>query len=74
MKLRVAYLMQAVFAVLVAVGMSFGASRAMASNEAVARTCPVRGVDYPYAACGYGCPGNRGYCGEDGICRCGYIP
>ena len=74
MKLRMAYLIQAVFAVLVAVGLSFGASRAMASNEAAASTCPVRGVDYPYSPCASGCPGGRGYCGEDGICQCGSIP
>jgi len=74
MKLRLAYLIQAVFAMLVAVGLSFGASRAMASQPAAMKTCPAMGYDYPYQPCGYGCYQNRGYCSESGICRCGYIP
>jgi hypothetical protein len=75
MRLRLAYLIQAVFAVLVAGALSFGASRAMASQPAMAAGyCPVEGYDYPYAPCGYGCYRNIGYCSESGICRCGYIP
>jgi hypothetical protein len=76
MKLRLTYLIQAVFAVLVAVGLSFGASRAMATQPAAAAvgTCPAMGYDYPYQPCGYGCYRNIGYCSESGICRCGQIP
>lgn len=75
MKLRFAYLFQATFAVLVAVALSFGASRAFASEQmAPARTCPIMGGDYYTPECGWGCPGEIGYCSEAGYCRCGYIP
>ncbi len=74
MKLRLAYLIQAVLAVLVAGGLSFGASRALASPQAAMATCPAEGYDYPYGPCGYGCYKNIGYCSESGICRCGQVP
>jgi len=73
MKLRLA--IQAVFAVLVAVGLSFGASRATASQPAAALTsCPAEGYDYYYYPCAYRCPGSQGYCSYSGQCRCGHIP
>ncbi len=74
MKLRMAYLMQAVFAVMVAVGLSFGASRVLASDGAALRTCPATGYDYAYSPCAIGCPGGRGYCDARGYCQCGDIP
>lgn len=74
MKVRMAYLIQAVFAVLVAVGLSFGASRALASGEAAASSCPAKGYEYPYSHCAIGCPGGRGYCDANGRCQCGDIP
>jgi hypothetical protein len=74
MKLRLTYLVQAVFAVLVAVGLSFGASRAMASEQTAMVSCPAIGEDYYYSPCAYRCPGNVGYCSYNGICRCGHIP
>jgi hypothetical protein len=74
MKLRLAYLAQAVFAVLVAVGLSFGASRAMASQPAAMVSCPAIGEDYYYQPCAYRCPGGIGYCSYSGQCRCGHIP
>ena len=76
MKLRLTYLVQAVFAVLVAVGLSFGASRAVASEQPAAAlvSCPAEGYDYYYYPCAYRCPGGQGYCSYSGQCRCGYIP
>lgn len=75
MKLRLAYLIQAVFAVLIAAGLSFGASRAVASQPAAAvGSCPAEGYDYPYYPCGQGCYRNIGYCSADGYCRCGQVP
>ena len=75
MRLRMAYLIQAVFAMLVAVGLSFGASRAMASEQAaVMASCPAEGYDYYYAPCANACPRRQGYCSYDGFCRCGNIP
>ena len=74
MKLRLTYLIQAVFAVLVAVGLSFGASRAMASESTAAGTCEALGYDYYDPSCAYSCPRNQGYCSYDGYCRCGNIP
>lgn len=74
MKHRMAYLIQAVFAVLVAAALSFGASRAMASEGVAARTCPIKGYDYPYAPCATGCPSGRGYCSANGYCQCGDLP
>jgi hypothetical protein len=75
MKIRMAYLIQAVFALVVAGALSFGASHAMASEQAAVKGfCPAEGYDYPYAPCGYGCYRNIGYCSESGVCRCGQIP
>ncbi|HEX8673728.1 MAG TPA: hypothetical protein VF710_17665 [Longimicrobium sp.] len=74
MRLRLAYLIQAVFAVLVAGALSFGASRAMASSEVALKTCPAKGYDYPYSPCATGCPTGRGYCSAGGICQCGDLP
>jgi hypothetical protein len=74
MRVRLAYLIQAVFAVLVAVGLSFGASRAMASTSGPPVYCEARGYDYIDSYCGSHCVNNIGYCGEDGFCRCGQIP
>ncbi len=75
MKLRLAHLIQAVFAMIVAVSLSFGVDRAFASAPAAAGGyCPAEGYDYPYAPCGYGCYRNIGYCSESGVCRCGQIP
>lgn len=75
MKFRLAYLIQAMFAVLVVAGLSFGASRAMASQPAaVAGNCPAEGYDYDYYPCGQGCYRNIGYCSWNGYCRCGFIP
>jgi hypothetical protein len=75
MKIRLTYLVQAVFAVLVAVGLSFGASRATATQTAASMaSCPAEGYDYYYAPCAYSCPGGQGYCSYSGQCRCGHIP
>lgn len=75
MKLRLTYLAQAVLGVLVAVGLSFGATRAMASGPAAAMvSCPAIGEDYYYQPCAYRCPGGIGYCSYSGQCRCGHIP
>jgi hypothetical protein len=75
MKLRMPYLIQAVFAMLVAVGLSFGASRAFASEStAAAGNCEALGYDYYTPECGDRCLGRVGYCSEGGFCRCGYIP
>jgi hypothetical protein len=75
MKFRLAYLIQAVFAVLVAGGLSFGASRAMASPQAAAAgNCPKEGYDYEYYPCGERCPWGIGYCASNGYCACGFIP
>lgn len=76
MKIRLAYLVQAVFAVLVAVGLSFGASRAMASPQPVtiAGSCEDMGYDYYAPECAYSCPRQQGYCAAGGNCRCGNIP
>jgi hypothetical protein len=55
--------------------MGFGASQAFGSPKtAELKTCPAKGFDYAYAACGVGCPGGRGYCSESGTCICGLIP
>ncbi|HEU4452755.1 MAG TPA: hypothetical protein VFR81_06830 [Longimicrobium sp.] len=70
-----AWLRRALLAVAAAGSLGFGATQALAGpQESAARTCPARGYEYPYASCGFGCPGGRGYCGADGICRCGLIP
>lgn len=74
MKIRMAHLIQAVFALVVAGALSFGASHAFASEEAVPGTCPATGVAYEYAPCGKGCPFFRGHCDATGTCRCGEIP
>lgn len=74
MKTRMAYLIQAVFAMFFAVALSFGASQAFASGETAAKTCPAMGYDYSDWDCGVGCPRGIGYCSEAGICRCGQIP
>jgi len=74
MKIRMAYLIQAVFALLVAGALSFGASRAFASGTTAVASCPDMGADYYTPECGYRCLGNVGYCAEGGYCRCGYIP
>lgn len=74
MKIRTAYLIQAVLAMIVAGALSFGASRAFASEKAVLLTCPATGAAYEYAPCGKGCPFSRGHCDATGTCRCGEIP
>jgi hypothetical protein len=74
MKIRMAYLIQAVFALVVAGALSFGASHAFASEEAALRTCPATGYDYPYSPCATGCAVRRGYCDANGNCQCGDIP
>ena len=74
MKIRLAYLVHAVYALVVAGSLSFGASRAFASEEVALRTCPAKGYEYAYASCGIGCPNGRGYCDANGTCRCGDIP
>jgi len=73
MKIRMAYLVQAVVALLVAGALSFGASHAFASEEAAVFTCPATGVAYEYAPCGKGCPFFRGHCDATGTCQCGEI-
>ena len=75
MKLRLTYLIQAVFAMIVAVSLSFGANRAFASAPVAAvGTCTAMGYDYHTPECGSGCYRNIGYCSEGGFCRCGQIP
>ena len=74
MKLRMKYLMQAVFALVIAVSLSFGAKQVFASEGAVLRTCPATGEDYPHSPCATGCPGGRGYCSAYGYCQCGDLP
>lgn len=74
MKIRVAHLIQAVFGILVAGALSFGASRAVASEGGPPVYCPALGYDYIDSYCGSHCRDNIGYCGEDGFCRCGQIP
>jgi hypothetical protein len=74
MKIRMAYLVQAVFALIVAGALSFGASHAFANEGAALLTCPATGSPYEYAPCGKGCPFFRGHCDETGTCRCGEIP
>lgn len=76
MKLRLTFLAQAVFAILVAVGLSFGATRAFASAQpaAAAGVCEDLGYDYYASECAYSCPRRQGYCAAGGICRCGNIP
>lgn len=70
MRLRLA-LVQALFAVLVAGGLSFGATRVIASDSVEARSCPALGYAYPYSPCDVGCaPYARGYCSEEGRCIC----
>ena len=72
MNVRLAHLIQAVFAMVVAVSLSFGASRAFASAPAAAvGFCPQTGEDYPYPPCDYMCGWNQGYCSASGICYCG---
>ena len=77
MKLRLAHLIQAVFAMLVVVGLSFGATRAFASEQptaAAAGVCEDMGYDYYDATCANSCPRRQGYCAAGGFCRCGNIP
>ena len=74
MKFRIGYLIQAVFAMVVAGALSFGAGHAFASEEVALRTCPALGYEYAYAPCATGCPSGRGYCDADGNCQCGDIP
>ena len=74
MKLRLAHLIYAVFAMVVAVSLSFGANRAFASAPAEPETCLAMGYDYAAWECGYSCPGGIGYCSAGGFCRCGQIP
>jgi hypothetical protein len=75
MKLRLTHLIQAVFAMVVVVSLSFGANAAFASAPAAAAvSCPDMGGDYYTPECGYRCLGGVGYCAEGGFCRCGYIP
>ncbi|CAA9342274.1 MAG: hypothetical protein AVDCRST_MAG89-2674 [uncultured Gemmatimonadetes bacterium] len=76
MKLRLAHLIQAVFAMLVVVGLSFGATRAFASGQpaATAGSCEDLGYDYDDVTCAYNCPRQQGYCAAGGFCRCGNIP
>ena len=74
MKIRLAHLIQAVFAMIVAVSLSFGAKQAFASEEAALRTCPAMGYEYPYSPCAIGCPSGRGYCDSNGNCQCGDLP
>ena len=74
MKTRMAYLIQAVFAMFFAAALSFGASQAFASGETAVKSCPATGYDYAYGPCGQGCTNGVGYCSEAGICRCGQIP
>lgn len=74
MKLRMAYLIQAVFALVIAVSLSFGAKQVLASEGAALASCPAKGYDYPYSPCATGCPGGRGYCDSNGNCQCGDLP
>jgi hypothetical protein len=71
------HLRRGVFATAVACALGFGAAQAFGSatsSTAAVRTCPDKGFDYTYAACGIGCPGGHGYCAAGGICHCGFIP
>ena len=69
------YLFRGVLGIAVAGSLGFGTTQAFGSTDgARVKYCPDRGADYAYPSCGYGCPNNRGYCGEGGICRCGLIP
>ena len=74
MKLRMAYLMQALFALVIAVSLSFGAKQVFASEGAALATCPAKGFDYYYAPCANSCAIKRGYCDADGNCQCGSLP
>ncbi len=59
-----------------AVVFGFGATQALGSQDRAPRKiCPVPDPPAPYysAACGVGCPGEMGYCGQDGRCHCGYF-
>lgn len=70
------HLRNAVLGLALAGALGFGATQAVAApgQAAALRSCPDKGYDYPYASCGWGCPGGRGYCAAGGICRCGLIP
>jgi hypothetical protein len=74
MKLRMAVLIQAVFAMVVAVSLSFGAKQVFASEGAAMASCPAKGYDYPYSPCASGCAVRRGYCDANGNCQCGDLP
>lgn len=74
MMIRTAHLIQAVLTVIVAGALSFGATRALASESGPPVYCPATGYDYIDTYCGSHCRDNIGYCGADGYCRCGQIP
>jgi hypothetical protein len=68
------YLGRGLMGLAMVASLGFGATQAFGSAEqARVRTCPATGYDYAYASCRIGCAVG-GYCGYDGICRCGYIP
>lgn len=58
--------------------LGFGATQALASPQQARppQTCPVPQDGSPtyWYQCGQGCIGGIGYCNENGICKCGFIP
>jgi len=55
--------------------LGFGATQAFGTpSRGPGAACTPRLYEYASATCGFGCPGNRGYCSTDGVCVCGLIP